>query len=175
MYSEGYVSLSIFASILQSLPILILGLYIIREKRQIFVATSQNYSTERVVGPSLKAKFILLVSLSLLCFQFLDPSIMSKFVTYKVNRGNSSISFESRMCSVPPFWWHNATVIEDKLSYYDPVLHGWASWVDLTQILGFLGSCLMFHYGRLEFRRNKEEWIRVVVTRVQETFDFRRY
>jgi hypothetical protein len=99
------------------------------------------------------------------------------------------------MCIVPPYWnlktihgisnprsLHsilnsiNSTIPHQTYSFSptDTVKHGWASVVDVYVFVGFLGSICWFWVLKREFKRCKDEWVRMVVREIQDRFDFRR-
>ena len=75
----------------------------------------------------------------------------------------------TNICVVPPYWW-----LEKQQNNVVEITHGWASWIDALQWVSGVGVYLVFSAMRAEYIRNMEDWVWIIVSQVQNTFNFTR-
>ncbi|KAI8805943.1 hypothetical protein BJ742DRAFT_680547 [Cladochytrium replicatum] len=130
-------------------------------------------------GASRNARAVLFFALLLGVCLWLEPSVVSKGVR-EVVRGEVG-TFEGRMCVVPPWWWKDfrgegegavvgMTAVGQKV---EGGWHGWASWVDGVYLVGLGSLWMMFWFVNMEYVRNSEEWVWVILSQLQDQYDFR--
>jgi len=189
-----WVWTDIVTNILQNFPTLNLVFGIVTEDRAI------SPSTRRQVGMSEKYRWMLILATILGISRWIEPSIWSRFFVSGVI--GSEYSIESNLCIVPPYLWYNSSEIGPQqyvsatvnprslrpllasldgpaMEFKDVPeaivpLHGWASVVDLIMWCGGVQVILLFLVCRGEYKRIRDEWVRVAVTRLQSTFNYQR-
>ncbi|KAI8806900.1 hypothetical protein BJ742DRAFT_346334 [Cladochytrium replicatum] len=129
-------------------------------------------------GASRNARVVLFFAVLLGVCVWLEPSVVSRGVREAV-RGEAG-TFESRMCVVPPWWWRDVRGDGEGFGIgvaggerYDGGWHGWASWVDGVHWVGLGSLWMMFWFVNMEYVRNSEEWVWVILSQLQDQYDFR--
>ncbi|KAI9014872.1 hypothetical protein BC832DRAFT_589355 [Gaertneriomyces semiglobifer] len=184
--SNAVLYWSVVMNLIQHIPILIIAAFIIfgASEERPFVGSHQSrrHAQRQQHGPSLTARTMLLFALLLGMVWWVEPSIMSRGIDSVIKSAmasDDSLSYEGRMCAVPPWWWLEIRDDDESPMSLVPKppmqLHGWASWVDLFQWAGYASLWLTFAFVRNEYKRNKEEWVWATVSELQNIFDFRRY